>query len=92
MILESNIVGSRYHDGAVATLRILTPGDTLELKRDRENKFSSVAIGVWWCSQFLGFVRDTDAERVAPVIDSHHHVTAQYKGNSRIDLHLPFDV
>jgi HIRAN domain len=92
MILKSEIRGTTYYPGAAEALhQYVHRDDAVRLERDPNNKFSRHAIGVWWASQFLGFVRDSDAKRVAPLIDSHHDVTAIYKGNSVIEIHTPID-
>jgi single-stranded-DNA-specific exonuclease len=73
---NTKVVGVTF-EGRQDIVSSLRPGEALELRRDAANLHDPNAIGVWYGSLQLGFVRREIAARIAPNVDGGERYAAQ---------------
>jgi len=67
---ETRLVGVSHRPIEIQILiEELVPGDKLTLVREPDNRYDSNAIQLHQGDDFLGYVRGTDAQEIAPFID-----------------------
>lgn len=82
MKTETAIAGVQFRPKAIKeAIRLLAPGDQLELERDPENAFDPNAIKIMADGQFLGFVQKQVAAYLAPELDTGAAHTCEVKSN-----------
>jgi single-stranded-DNA-specific exonuclease len=83
---NTKVVGVSF-EGRQDVVAALRPGEAVELRRDRANRFDPNAIGVWFGALQLGFIRREIAARIAPNVDAGERygaeVTAVTGGGTR---------
>ncbi len=83
---NTKVVGVTF-EGRQDIVASLRPGEALELRRDAANAHDPNAIGIWYGSLQLGFVRREIAARIAPNLDGGERyaaaVTAVTGGGTR---------
>ncbi|MBV8298640.1 MAG: DEAD/DEAH box helicase [Candidatus Eremiobacteraeota bacterium] len=72
---NTKVVGVSF-EGRQDVVAALRPGDALELRRDPENPYDANAIGVWFGTLQLGFVKREIAAKIAPNADAGERYTA----------------
>jgi single-stranded-DNA-specific exonuclease len=72
---NTKVVGVSF-EGRQDVVAALRPGDALELRRDPENPYDTNAIGVWFGTLQLGFVKREIAAKIAPNVDAGERYTA----------------
>ncbi|HEV3087266.1 MAG TPA: DEAD/DEAH box helicase [Candidatus Elarobacter sp.] len=73
---NTKVVGVSF-EGRQDVVAALRPGDALELRRDPENPYDLNAIGVWFGTLQLGFIKREIAARIAPNVDGGERYTAE---------------
>ncbi|MDB5093591.1 MAG: single-stranded-DNA-specific exonuclease RecJ [Candidatus Eremiobacteraeota bacterium] len=73
---NTKVVGVSF-EGRQDTVAALRIGETVELRRDAANAFDASAIGVWYGSLQLGFLKRPIAARLAPNVDAGERYTAE---------------
>jgi single-stranded-DNA-specific exonuclease len=73
---NTKVVGVSF-EGRQDVVGGLRAGDALELRRDPENAYDPNAIGVWYGTLQLGFLRRPIAARIAPNIDGGERYDAE---------------
>jgi single-stranded-DNA-specific exonuclease len=73
---NTKVVGVTF-EGRQDVIASLRPGEPVELRRDAGNAHDPNAIGVWYGSLQLGFVRREIAARIAPNVDEGERYTAE---------------
>lgn len=73
---NTKVVGVTF-EGRQDVVASLRTGEPVELRRDPGNAFDPNAIGVWYGSLQLGFVRKEIAARIAPNVDDGERYTAE---------------
>jgi single-stranded-DNA-specific exonuclease len=72
---NTKVVGVSF-EGRQDVVAALRPGDALELRRDPENPYDTNAIGVWFGTLQLGFVKREIAAKIAPNADAGERYSA----------------
>ncbi|HTW83712.1 MAG TPA: DEAD/DEAH box helicase [Candidatus Sulfotelmatobacter sp.] len=73
---NTKVVGVTF-EGRQDVVGALRAGEALELRRHADNAFDPNAIGVWYGSLQLGFVKREIAARIAPNLDAGERYTAE---------------
>jgi single-stranded-DNA-specific exonuclease len=73
---NTKVVGVTF-EGRQDVLAGVRLGEPLELRRDTANAYDANAIGVWYGSLQLGFVKREIAARIAPNVDAGERYTAE---------------
>ena len=86
--INTAVVGSRYHDGALDALYRAAEGQAVELVRQPDNKYDPNAVQVLIGEVMCGFVPRQDAVQVAAKLDAGKTVTAQVYGGTRLKIEI----
>src|ERR1700681_9502 len=73
---NTKVVGVSF-EGRQDVVASLRPGETVELRRHPDNAFDADAIGVWFGTLQLGFLKAAIAARVAPNMDAGERYAAE---------------
>ena len=73
---NTKVVGVSF-EGRQDVVEAMRPGEAVELRRDPDNAFDSSAVGVYYGTLQLGFLKRPIAARIAPNIDAGERYTAE---------------
>jgi hypothetical protein len=62
------VVGMR-HRGTEELVASLRSGEAMELRREPDNRYDSCAVQVWARGEHVGYVKGTQARKLAPDMD-----------------------